>query len=299
MDGPYRLTTRKTSKDRILGHWYYRFKNNPWTPTCSKTGELGELELKIWGNGVFVDPKNTFINHEKAKYWSKKNKVTPNQVALKSGKKYWFNCPNCPHDFDATLLNVNCGKWCPYCAIYRGKLCGNIECDFCLKKSLASHEKAKYRSKKNNKKPHEVPKSSSIKYLFDCPNCPHDFDGALNNVMGGKWCPYCCIPCKKLCGNIECNFCFKKSIAIHTKAKHWSKKNKLKPRFNKEIPKSGDVNKIAGTKPISDLIKAVNINEIKISLFLIGVINKFVKFLLHISSRNNILKPILVLNKKS
>ena len=66
-----------------------------------------------------------------------------------------------------------------------------------------------------------------------------------------------------------------------------------------EIPNRGEVSKIAGTKPISALIKAVKINEIKISLFLIGAINKFVKFLLHISSKNNILKPILVLNKKS
>ena len=76
-------------------------------------------------------------------------------------------------------------------------------------------------------------------------------------------------------------------------------KNKLKPKSNIEIPKRGEVNKIAGTKPIRALIKAVNINEIKISLFLIGAMNKFVKFLLHISSKNSILKQILDLNRKS
>ena len=43
----------------------------------------------------------------------------------------------------------------------------------------------------------------------------------------------------------------------------------------------------------------ININDIKISLFLIGEIKRLVKFLLHISSKNSILKPILVLNKKS
>ena len=36
-----------------------------------------------------------------------------------------------------------------------------------------------------------------------------------------------------------------------------------------------------------------------ISLIFIGAINKFVKFLLQISSKKSILKPILVLNKKS
>ena len=77
------------------------------------------------------------------------------------------------------------------------------------------------------------------------------------------------------------------------------RKNKFTPRSNKEIPKSGDVNNIAGTNPIKALIKAVTTSEIIISPILIGAINKFVKFLLHISSKNNILKPILVLNKKS
>ena len=77
------------------------------------------------------------------------------------------------------------------------------------------------------------------------------------------------------------------------------RKNKLIPRLSIEIPNNGDVNNIAGTKPISALIKAVPIREVMISLILIGEINKFVKFLLHISSRKSMLNPILVLNKKS
>ena len=71
------------------------------------------------------------------------------------------------------------------------------------------------------------------------------------------------------------------------------------PRLSIEIPNNGDVSKIAGMRPIKALIKAVIIKEIIISPILIGAINKFVKFLLHISSKNNMLNPILVLNKKS
>ena len=66
-----------------------------------------------------------------------------------------------------------------------------------------------------------------------------------------------------------------------------------------DIPKRGDVRIIAGINPIKALIKAVNTKEVIISLIFIGAMNKFVKFLLQISSKNNILKPILVLNKKS
>ena len=76
-------------------------------------------------------------------------------------------------------------------------------------------------------------------------------------------------------------------------------RNNGAPKLRIEIPNNGDVNKIAGTKPIKVLTRAVKTNEIIISLFLIGAINKLVKFLLQISSKNNILKLILDLNKKS
>ena len=78
-----------------------------------------------------------------------------------------------------------------------------------------------------------------------------------------------------------------------------NKKNKGIPRFNIDIPNKGEVINIAGTKPIRVLIKAVPTKAVIISLIRIGAMNKFVKFLLHISSKNNILKLILDLNKKS
>jgi hypothetical protein len=71
------------------------------------------------------------------------------------------------------------------------------------------------------------------------------------------------------------------------------------PKSNKEIPNRGEVNNIAGTKPIKALIKAVKTSDKIISLIFIGAINKLVKFLLQISSKNSILNPMLVLNKKS
>ena len=78
-----------------------------------------------------------------------------------------------------------------------------------------------------------------------------------------------------------------------------NKKNKNIPKSKIEIPNNGDVSKIAGTKPISDLIYAVRTSEVKISPILIGAMKRLVKLLLHISSKKSMLKPILVLNKKS
>ena len=56
---------------------------------------------------------------------------------------------------------------------------------------------------------------------------------------------------------------------------------------------------IAGTNPIKVLIKAVKINDVIISFNFNGAINKFVKFLLHISSKKSILKLMLDLNRIS
>ena len=76
-------------------------------------------------------------------------------------------------------------------------------------------------------------------------------------------------------------------------------KNRGKPNFKIETPNSGAVKIIAGTSPINVLIKAVKIKAVIISFSFKGAINKLVKFLLHISSKNNMLKLILDLKRIS
>ncbi len=79
------------------------------------------------------------------------------------------------------------------------------------------------------------------------------------------------------------------------------KKSKIKdgPNLNIETPKKGAARSTAGTIPIKVLIKAVAVRAVIISLTFKGATNKLVKFLLQISSRNNILKLILDRNRKS
>jgi hypothetical protein len=77
------------------------------------------------------------------------------------------------------------------------------------------------------------------------------------------------------------------------------RRSRGKPRFKIETPNKGEVKIIAGISPINVLIKAVKINAEIISLIVRGAMNKLVKFLLHISSKNNILKLILDLKRIS
>ena len=58
------------------------------------------------------------------------------------------------------------------------------------------------------------------------------------------------------------------------------------PILKIETPKNGIASKAAGTRPIKVLKIAVKVKAAIISLNLIGAINKLVKFLLQISSRN-------------
>ena len=76
-------------------------------------------------------------------------------------------------------------------------------------------------------------------------------------------------------------------------------KSRGKPNFKIETPNNGAVKRIAGTSPINVLTKAVKISATIISLSFKGAINKLVKFLLHISSKNNMLKLILDLKRMS
>jgi len=149
-----------------------------------------------------------FSEHPKSKFWSDKNTIKPNEVALNSHKKFWFDC-ECGHTFDSSLLNINKGdNWCPYC--YNRKLCRN--CDVCNEKSFASHPKSIYWHNENDCKPNEVLKGSGNKYYFNCDNCTHKLLISLKQISSqNRWCSYCSH--QKLCENNECDMCYNNSFA--------------------------------------------------------------------------------------
>lgn len=91
-----------------------------------------------------------------------------------------------------------------------------------------SHPKSKFWSERNLCKPCDVALNSHKKFWFDCGECNHPFDIALNCLNGGSWCSYCAN--KKLCDlNRNCNFCFDKCFASVEYSKHWSDLNFEEP----------------------------------------------------------------------
>ena len=165
-----------------------------------------------------------FSDHPKSKFWSDINLVKPNEVALNSHKKFWFDC-ECGHQFESNLLNINKGNnWCPYCSKPPQKLCENNECKSCFEISFASHEKSIYWSNENEENPRQLFKGTDKKkFIFNCV-CGHKLEMVIKNITSkGHWCSYCSH--QKLCENNECEMCFNNSFASVERSKFLHDKN--------------------------------------------------------------------------
>ncbi len=170
---------------------------------------------------------DSFKSHEKSKYWSSKNRLKPENISKSSHDEYYFDCP-CGHEIKLSLNTIQDNRWCAYCG---GKqLCDN-DCDICFNKSFASHPRHIQWSKDNKCNPRDVYKSSNKKYLFNCDECKHVISMSLNNINIGCWCYYCAN--QQLCidNHVNCQYCFKKTIADNPKSIYWSKKNTIEPHM--------------------------------------------------------------------
>jgi very-short-patch-repair endonuclease len=118
--------------------------------------------------------------------WSDNNKEKCEYVALSNGKKFWFNCLNCNHEYEQSPANKTSGRGCPYCV---NKLrCG--DCETCLKNSCFRYKDDW--SDKNKEKCEYVALSSVKKFLFNCDTCNHEYEQSPNHKTNlGAGCPYC------------------------------------------------------------------------------------------------------------
>jgi hypothetical protein len=230
---------------------------NGWCPYCVNQKLCDKKNCSYCFNKSFASYDGKTINNKlKVDCWhpTKNNKLIPRNFTKKTGKKCWFKCDICQHEFDSSLDNISGkNKWCPYCANNYHKLCNNNNCNYCYNNSFISYQGKTQNGKlkvdcwhptKNNEfTPRNVTKRTEKKYWFKCDNCFHDFNSSLSNISKknkATWCPYCSIPVQKTCNDKCCNHCFNKSFAsykektINNKLKvdcwHPTKNGKLTPR---------------------------------------------------------------------
>jgi very-short-patch-repair endonuclease len=215
-----------------------------------------------------------FSQHPKCNFWSNRNEKKPNEVALNSHKKFWFDC-ECGHQFESSLLNINQGNnWCGFCSNPPKKLCEDDNCKSCFVNSFASHEKSIYWSNENEVTPRQVFKNADRKkFKFNC-ECGHKLEMNLKQISSqGHWCSYCSH--QKLCEIKECQMCLNNSFASVERSKYLNDKN-INPRTlfkstNKKFDFDCDVcNKIFACQ-LSDITKGVGcsfcVNKTELILF--------------------------------
>ena len=192
--------------------------------TCTVRKLCGNAEC----DGCF---QRSIASHPWGQHWSDRNDVPANVVFRNSHTTFWFDCETCKHTFDLTPNNLmQPTRGCPFCATPTRRLCEDIDCDWCFRRSFASSAHAHEWSACNQGLPRSVPLSSNAKYHFDCGKCKHTFEAGLNKVTEGKWCPFCGFTTHKLCADTDCAHCHSRSFASCAKAVNWCPTNKKTPR---------------------------------------------------------------------
>ena len=157
---------------------------NNWCPYCSAPPKnLCDNE------NCKICFEKSFASHEKSKYWSDENEMTPRQVFKNADRKrFKFDC-DCGHKIEVTLKGLNQeNKWCKFCA--HQKLCDNEDCAMCFENSFASVENScNFHDLSIN--PRSLFKSTNKKFKFECDECNNIFECQLSDVTKGVWCPYC------------------------------------------------------------------------------------------------------------
>jgi very-short-patch-repair endonuclease len=159
-------------------------KGNNWCPYCSKPPK------KLCDNAECSNCfEKSFASHEKSKYWSDKNELTPRQVFKGADRKLFiFDC-YCGHIIDMNLNQISYqNHWCSYCS--HQKLCKENTCKMCYNISFASVEKCKYLHDKTIN-PRTLFKSTNKKFKFDCDLCNKVFETQLSDITRGIWCSFC------------------------------------------------------------------------------------------------------------
>jgi len=61
-------------------------------------------------------PRRSLASHPTwGEHYAARNPLAAHEVALHSNKKYWFDCPKCPHPFEARAYHIAQGTGCPTC----------------------------------------------------------------------------------------------------------------------------------------------------------------------------------------
>src|SRR6478609_3859181 len=160
-------------------------KDEKWCPQCSNL-KVVHLCKNSQCNSCL---KRSFSSHEKSKFWSTKNALTPRDITIFSQTKFIFDCNDCGHEISTSPYSIHRGHWCSYCSHI--ERCLDADCKFCFVHSFASHPFSQFWSDTRTT-PREVSLHCKIKYEFTCSDCKKTFMTNPTSVTyNGTGCPFC------------------------------------------------------------------------------------------------------------
>lgn len=126
------------------------------------------------------------MHPELAKLWSAANDMGPERIFASSKRRYFWTCPDCGRDYEATPFDMASGDAdCPYC---------NKRIVIPEESSLKAlyPEIAKLWSSQNTRGPETVFPFSRMIFIWNCAECGHTYRSTIADMVSkGTNCPYC------------------------------------------------------------------------------------------------------------
>lgn len=135
-----------------------------------------QRQLVRLASGIYAYP-------DLAAEYSLRNVLLPSKVIPGTGKKLWWSCQTCQHEWRATGHNRVQGKGCPACA---GKVAtsGN--------NLVAKHtELAREFLSRNRQRPHQIVCGSNKRCWWKCSVCGYEWETKVCHRTAGSGCPAC------------------------------------------------------------------------------------------------------------
>ncbi|HHD2751341.1 TPA: zinc-ribbon domain-containing protein [Clostridium perfringens] len=125
------------------------------------------------------------INPELSKEWhkNKNGKTTPYNIVARSTKKVWWKCDK-GHEWQATVVDRNSGKGCPYCANRY------VNIDNCLANLRPELAEEWHKNKNGGLTPYDVVPGSGKKVWWKCKR-GHEWQSVISSRNNGTGCPHC------------------------------------------------------------------------------------------------------------
>ena len=133
---------------------------------------------------------------ELCKEWDYKNNVeiSPNKITRKYGKKIWWKCSICGHEWQTTLRSRINGSGCKICMSKKGSETRNKNLLIANKSFLDTNPNAAkdWNYEKNFPlKPEDITSGSGKIVWWKCHKCGYEWQTSVNHVSHGTGCRHC------------------------------------------------------------------------------------------------------------